>query len=212
MKTGRALLCYICVYLGCASADANLTMTLQPSTQLGPRGTEIVFSGTLTNTGATKLFLNDIHPILGAAASPYLTVESNFFYSNVPGILLPGESYSNSELFRVLLSGIAPAGDYGGTVFLTGGADMLANSDLASSAFVVSSPWKIVSLTHLTNGHVVLQCFGVPNTANSIQASPDLFGSFTPLASVMADTNGAFQYEDTNPDNLSIRFYQLVFP
>ena len=213
MKNMRISLSVLCALACLASARANLTMTLSPSTQIGPRGTEIVFSGTLTNTSATaKVFLNDIHAILGTGSSAYLTFEPNAFYSNVPGILLPGESYSNSELFRVLLSAMAPAGDYHGTIFVTGGGDMVANSDLASGGFVVSSPWKIVSATRLANSHLLLQCFGVANATNTIQAAPDLMTPFTTLAHVAADANGAFQYEDVDAGGLSSRFYQLVYP
>ena len=51
---------------------------------------------------------------------------------------------------------------------------------------------KIVSITHLSNGHVVLQCLGMPSTANTVQVSPDLVMPFTMLASVSADATGAF--------------------
>ncbi len=211
MKTSRSLLLLFCVLPWVTSARGDLTISLSPSTRYGPGGTEIVFSGTLTNTSPTeKVYLNDVHAALSGAAATYLTFEPNAFFSNVPGILLPGESYSNSEVFRVLLSGMTPAADYPGTFVISGGADIFANSDLTSAGFVVSSPGKIYSITHLANGHVLLQCFGAPNAMNTIQASPDLLTQFTTLATVMADDQGAFQYEDT--DNFQARFYRLAFP
>ncbi len=137
-------LCAIILYysLGIvAPAYADLTMSLSPSVQNSARGVELVFSGTLTNTSATdKLFLNDIVPALSGASASDLSFKPNSFFSNVPGILLPNESYSNSELFRVLLIGAAPAGDYGGTVTLRGGADIVANGDLVSAFFLILSP------------------------------------------------------------------------
>lgn len=141
MRTFRSLLMIFFVLSCTASVRADLTMTLSPSIQNSARGLEIVFSGTLTNTSATgKLFLNDIAATLAGASASNLTFKPNNFFSNVPGILFPGESYSNSELFRIFLSGIAPAGDYGGTVTLRGGADIFANGDLASAPFTILSP------------------------------------------------------------------------
>jgi hypothetical protein len=67
-------------------------------------------------------------------------------------------------------------------------------------------------LRRLANGHIVLQCLGVPNQLNSVQASPDLIIPFANLASVMADFTGAFQYEDTDAGNFTKRFYRLAFP
>jgi hypothetical protein len=74
---------------------------------------------------------------------------------------------------------------------------------------------KINSITHLANGHIVLQCLGVPNRVNNVQASPDLSsGSFVTLLPppVAADASGAFQYEDTNAGSFTKRFYRLSFP
>jgi hypothetical protein len=210
MKSVRALFSLFCALACVVSAHANLTMTLSPSVQNGPRGQEVVFSGTLTNTSATKIFLNDIQATLSAGVSPYLTLKPNAFFSNVPGILLPGESYSNSELFRVSLSALSSPGDYPGTIVMYGGGDILANTNLASAGFVVSSPWNIISITRLTNGHVLLQCFGVSNVGNTIQFSPNLVTPFNLLTTVPADANGAFQYEDANAGTM--RFYQLAFP
>ena len=68
---------------------------------------------------------------------------------------------------------------------------------------------KIVSVTHLANNHTMLQCLGVPNSNNKVLASPDLLSGFAELATVKADANGVFQYEDTNPSNLATRFYRL---
>ncbi len=122
-------------------AYAGLSMSLSASVQNSARGRELVFSGTLTNTSSTdKLFLNDIAPTLSGASATNLSFQPNSFFSNVPGVLLPSESYSNDEVFRVSLKGTAPAGDYGGTVTVRGGADIFANGDLASAGFTILSP------------------------------------------------------------------------
>jgi hypothetical protein len=74
---------------------------------------------------------------------------------------------------------------------------------------------KITSIARLTNGHIVLQCFGVPNQVNNLQVSPDLspgsFGAISPPP-VAADNTGAFQYDDAGAVGLTKRFYRLSFP
>ncbi|MFL6516124.1 MAG: hypothetical protein ACJ8M1_13985 [Chthoniobacterales bacterium] len=71
---------------------------------------------------------------------------------------------------------------------------------------------KITSITRLGNGHIVLQCQGVPNQLNTIQSSIDLSAGFSFLDSVMADGNGMFQYEDMNSGPLTREFYRLTLP
>jgi hypothetical protein len=82
--------------------------------------------------------------------------------------------------------------------------------DVAQGYVFDPAPLKIISITRLANGHILLQCLGIPDQLNTIQASPDLIMPFTNLASIMADVTGAFHYEDTNPGTK--RFYRLAFP
>jgi hypothetical protein len=111
-------------------AHAGLTLTISPSVQKAERGIEIVFRGTLTNTSPTqKLYLNDI--ALTAEPSA-LTLQANAFFANVPGILLPSESYTDDELFRVVLDAGATPDTYAGTVIIRGGSSINANDDLAT--------------------------------------------------------------------------------
>lgn len=127
--------------LGVVTLRADLVMSLTANIQSGQPGTEIVFRGTLTNTSATdKLFLNDISPSWSGAAGTNATFEPNSFFQNVPGVLLPNETYSDSELFRVLLKGTMPAGTYNGSLTIRGGANIQANNDLASAGFTLLSP------------------------------------------------------------------------
>jgi hypothetical protein len=71
---------------------------------------------------------------------------------------------------------------------------------------------KITSITRLANGHVVLQCQGVPNQPNTIQSSLDLTSGFSFLDTVMADANGMFEYEDASSAGLTKKFYRLTLP
>ena len=84
--------------------------------------------------------------------------------------------------------------------------------DVAPAYVVDPAPLKIVSITHLPNGHILLQCLGIPDQLNTIETSPDLLTPFTPLGSVMADVTGVFQFEDTNAGSFAKRFYRLAYP
>jgi autotransporter-associated beta strand protein len=88
--------------------------------------------------------------------------------------------------------------------------DGLGNIDLDLTT--AAPALTIASVSHLTNGHFVLSGRGVPNQPNRIEVSPDLVTPFAPLTSVMADFNGAFQYEDFGSGNFTKRFYRVVYP
>ena len=134
MKRALAILLAL-VLLAAARLNAAVTLTLAPAAQEAEHGPELVFSGTLTNTSATdKVFLNDIHATFAAGAETWLVLQTNDFFANVPGILLPGETYTG-PLFRVTLSAAAPPGDYTATIIVKGGADIFAGAELASADF-----------------------------------------------------------------------------
>ena len=70
---------------------------------------------------------------------------------------------------------------------------------------------KIVSITSAGINQVLLQCLGVPNSQNKVMTAPDLTSGFTTtLATLRADGSGNFQFTDTNPSNLTARFYELT--
>ena len=119
------------------TAFAGLTLSLAPVAQPVAAGAEALFSGTLTNTSATdKLFLNDVTATFTADPQSDTWLSSNAFFANVPGILLPGETY-DGPLFRISLSGTSPAANYTGTITLQGGSDITASTDLASTALTL---------------------------------------------------------------------------
>jgi hypothetical protein len=122
------------------SANGALNIALAPAVLNAARGSEVVFGGTLTNTSATgKIFLNDIHAVLDGSAATYLVLQPNTFFANVPGILLPGETYTG-PIFRMALAAVAPAGDFSGTITLDGGANIAGIANLASAVFTILSP------------------------------------------------------------------------
>ena len=119
------------------TAFAGLTLSLNPVAQPGAAGAEALFSGTLTNTSTTDpVFLNDIGVAFTADPQSNTALSSNAFFANVPGILLPGETY-DGPLFRISLSGASPAANYSGTITLQGGADITAAGALVSTAFTL---------------------------------------------------------------------------
>jgi hypothetical protein len=123
-----------------APARADLAFTLTPAAQSVAISNNVVFTGTLNNMCATNdLFLNDIQVTFIGAATNDLAAYTNTFYANVPGILLPGETYSDVVFAVGILAG-TPTGDYFGTVTILGGSNIFAETALTSLTFQVSSP------------------------------------------------------------------------
>jgi len=72
---------------------------------------------------------------------------------------------------------------------------------------------KIVSISRVGNGPIVLDGLGAPNAVHTIQSSPDLsFNSFTNLGTTTANGSGQLQYTDTGAPALTQRFYRLPPP
>src|SRR5580698_10475672 len=78
------------------SARADLGFVLTPAVQSGVGSEEVIFTGTLSNTSPTDdLFLNNIQFDFMDEAGDYFVADTNVFFANVPGILLPGETYAD---------------------------------------------------------------------------------------------------------------------
>jgi hypothetical protein len=89
--------------------------------------------------------------------------------------------------------------------------NVFVSANVPGINFVAASLFKISSITHLANGHIMLQIAGAPNGGFHIQAAPDPnANSFGPLAPATADGSGFFTYEDTAPG--TSRFYRLTVP
>ena len=134
----RAIRLFILAWLAsAAAAKADLTLQLTPAAPSAVPGAVLTFQGILTNTSTTdKLFLNDLQATLTGASAANVTLKSNAFFSNVPGILLPGETY-NGPLFQMKLDASAPASDYAGGIAIQGGADIFASTTLATSSLTL---------------------------------------------------------------------------
>jgi len=106
------------------------------------------------------VFLNDIQVSFTGIATNYLTANTNAFFANVPGILSPGETYSDI-VFAVAISSTTPSGDYFGTVTIQGGTNILAADNLASQPFQISSSdtlfdaWRVEQFGASTNNPAI---------------------------------------------------------
>lgn len=120
-------------------AGADLTFVLTPAAQPGVGSNAIVFTGTLSNTStANLLFLNNLQFSFIGTASNFLGPGANAFFANVPGILLPNETYSDI-VFGLAINPATPPGDYFGSVTIQGGSNIFAGANLAAQMFLVSS-------------------------------------------------------------------------
>ena len=116
-------------------AQAQLQITLLPSTQIGTAGSSVGFEARLQNTGTQDLFLNsDNFSLFGVG----LTMDDTKFFLNAPAILPAGMAIDNLPIFDVSLDSTVGAGTYSGVFTVIGGADSSAQDDLASSSFTVS--------------------------------------------------------------------------
>lgn len=140
------LLSGLAPWLFAATARADLVFALTPALQSGLGSNEIAFTGTFTNTSLTdNLFLNDIHFCFTGTATYYLTADTNVFFGNVPGILLPGEIYSDI-IFAAAINPTTPPGNYCGIVTIQGGSDIFAADNLAGQAFQISLPPAVLGI------------------------------------------------------------------
>jgi hypothetical protein len=120
------------------SARADLGFVLTPAVQSGVGSEEVIFTGTLSNTSPTDdLFLNNIQFDFMDEAGDYFVADTNVFFANVPGILLPGETYAD-VVFRITIAPGTPPGQYFGFATLQGGTNIFAADNLASPLFEVS--------------------------------------------------------------------------
>lgn len=131
--------CVAVLLLFTVTVHADVIFTATPNVQYGVKSNEVIFTGTLSNTNLTDdVFLNDIQISFTGIATNYLAAGTNAFFANVPGILSPGETYSD-VVFAVAISSNTPAGDYFGTVTIVGGTNIAAVDNLGSAPFQVSS-------------------------------------------------------------------------
>lgn len=134
----KTLVLFAALALAVPAFCGTLGFSLNPALESGAPGGQVIFSGTLTNLAATDLFLTDISYAFTAPGDSYLTPDFNFFFQNVPGVLLEDESYSD-VIFKISIAAGTPAGIYNGQVTFLGG-DLEGSLDaLGTADFQVES-------------------------------------------------------------------------
>jgi hypothetical protein len=98
-------------------------------------------------------------------------------------------------------AGNAIAVDKNGNVYVTGYETLPGGG-----TGIVTIKYSPISIQRQTNGTVLIETQGSPGESFDIQASSDLL-NWLDLGTILADTNGLMQFDDTNAPNFPARFY-----
>jgi hypothetical protein len=118
---------------------AGATLALTPTVENGLPGGEVIFSGTFgVSNGDPNTFFNDLSANFTPPADVYLTLDTNVFFANTPGVLCGNDpscqqSYTG-PIFGVQIAPGTPTGQYFGTLTMLGGADPSFFDPLTSPA------------------------------------------------------------------------------
>jgi hypothetical protein len=191
-------------------AQADPAFVLTPAAQSGVGSNEVFFTGAFTNTNlAGNLFLNNIQFSFTNQAGNYLAGNSNVFYGNVPGILLPGGTYSDM-VFGITIASNTPPGQYFGTVTIQGGGDIFAGTNLAAQGFEVTLPAAALGIT-LSGTNVALSWPSPPGSWTLQQNSDLTTTNWTAATNNTATVANGQAQTILAPTNVSL-FYRLVYP
>jgi hypothetical protein len=187
---------------------ANLAFVLTPAVQSGIGTNEVFFTGALTNTSLTTNFLNNIQITFTNAATNYFTADTNVFFSNVPGILLPGETYTD-VIFGIAVNPATPPGNYSGTVAIQGGTNIFDATILSSQTFQISLP--AATLAAALSGTNLIISWPSPPGSFVLQQNFNLTTTnWTATTNTPTITN--FQNQVILPPANGNQFYRLKYP
>jgi hypothetical protein len=192
-----------------APAPADLAFFLTPAVQPGIGSNEVCFTGTLINTSLTdELFLNDIQFSLIDGAAGWLTADTNVFFANVPGILLPFETYSD-VVFGIAINPATPPGQYFGFVTIRGGTNIIAATSLASPIFEVSLAPAALAIAR--SGPSLVLSWPAPPGGFVLQKNSDLTTTnWVTATNIPVVVNGRSQV--TLSPATGSQFYRLAHP
>ena len=191
------------------SARADLAFEVAPAALSAVGSNEIFFTATLTNTSPTdELFLNNLQLSFTDGATNYFAADTNAFFANVPGILLPNETYIDI-VFGVTIAPATPPGPYYGTVTIQGGTNIFAVTNLSSQTFQVSLPPAVLCIT-LCGGDVVLSWPSPPGGFALLENFDLTTTNWLTITNTPLFTNGQNQVS-LWPTNTS-EFYLLEYP
>ncbi len=192
-----------------ASTRADLAFVLTPAVQSDVGSNEVTFTGTLINTSsANNLYLNNLQLGFIDDATNYLAADTNVFFANVPGILLPGETYSD-VVFGVTIAPVTPPGQYFGTVTIQGGTNIFALTNLVSPIFEVSLLPAALGIT--PSGASLVLSWPSPPGGFGLQQNSDLTSTnWTAVTNTPSITNG--QNRVILSPVTGNQFYRLKYP
>jgi hypothetical protein len=203
------LLSILALLMSVASMRADLIFVLTPATQSDVGSNEVVFTGTLINTSPTdNLFLNNIQFDFIDEADDYLEADTNVFFANIPGILLPGETYSD-VVFGITIAPATPPGQYFGVVTIQGGTNIFAANNLASPIFEISLLPVALSITN-SGGNLVLSWPSPPGNFVLQQNSDLTTTNWLTMTNTPATTNS--QNQVILAPAAGNQFYRLKYP
>jgi hypothetical protein len=113
---------------------AGVIFDLTPAVLSTSAGGMVEFTGTLTNTSASNVFLNGT---VGILPNTQLTLDDSPFFINSPLFLMPSESYVG-PFFDVTADATALPGIYSGSFTIQGGVDADTFDNLATQIFTVN--------------------------------------------------------------------------
>jgi hypothetical protein len=117
------------------TARADVIFDLTPPMLSTAAGTTIEFTGTLTNTGSSEVFLNGDFSVLLFSS---LKLDDLPFFANSPLSLAAGGGLYSGPFFDVIVDPVAVPGTYTGSFTIQGGADSSTFNNLASQNFQVT--------------------------------------------------------------------------
>jgi hypothetical protein len=198
----------LALVLFAARTKADLSFSLTPAVLSGIGTNEVFFAGVLTSTSPATNFLNNIQIAFVNSATNYFTVDTNVFFANVPGILLPGETYAD-VVFGIAVNPAVPPGNYCGAVTIQGGADIFAADNLANQIFQISL--QPADLGVATSGTNIVLSWPSPPGDFVLQQNSDLTTTnWTAVTNTPATAN--LQNQVILPPSAGNQFYRLKYP
>ena len=210
MKTAipKTLFLIACL-LSVVPVKAQLTFGI-PVASLSTNGSSLVpVIGSLTNLNSSNsLFLNGIQVGVGNNPSNLVSGDTNAFFGNVPGILLPGEVYQDVFL-NLAIDPATPPGTYPVTVTLLGGVDMTSTNVLGTKGFnlVLSSP----RLSIAASGTNAVFGWSAPPGGFHLQSTTNLVPGDWKNETDTAPA-GTSQIQQILPAPGAVKYFRLQYP
>ncbi len=132
----RALLIALAGFAAAAQADPVLTVTINPSSQVGGGGQVLPYFGTLHNNTTDTVFINSDSFVFDIAGA----LDDSPFLNNAPISINANFTTPSFEFFTITVPGGTSPGTYNGQFTVVGGPDSNAMNNLGEASFSVTVP------------------------------------------------------------------------